>query len=267
MSGERISSFVHPVVQQQIAAPQPKFLPWVSAAAVMSWLATSIDGFLGVIIASYVALVKAHPIFYRIAFFSAQLLTAVAVALYLSRKYREALWVPNVSLAEKKVGIFLILLPALSFYTYRLIVAYTAMQRMGELHGKRGIIALFEAVWSDLPSGSSWSGIIPYSILGVIVPLVETVLFSGLLANMVAKRAGALTAVVVVAFISVAWHIPAFGMTDQSILLFFTVVTYTTARFYSGSLKTAVIAHVAVNVLIFLPKWILAVVVSMVSGG
>ncbi len=243
-----------------MAAPQPRFLTWSLAVVATSWLVTGLDGFMGTLAPSYARLVRANPTMYQFSFWAVQLIAVCAIAVYLSRKFPMALWVPTVSLVERWRGSLLIVLPLTCFYLWRLVSAYSSIHLLAHQHGKAGLIALFERVWSHLPSGSSWPGIVLYSLLSILGPVAETILFSGLLANKVGRRLRPVIAILLVAVVTVVAHLPAYGLTHELAVLFLSAATYTAVRFYSGSLWSAVVAHVIVNVIVMLPKWILAIV-------
>src|SRR5665213_4542647 len=84
-------------------------------------------------------------------------------------------------------------------------------------------------------------------------------LFSGLLANRLTKSFGFAVAILGTPLCFALIHVVQFGIGTHLIALFFAGFTYTVIRFRSGSLWTAVFSHLAINFVIFVPKWAVAI--------
>jgi membrane protease YdiL (CAAX protease family) len=76
---------------------------------------------------------------------------------------------------------------------------------------------------------------------------------------MLAKRFGITVAILCAPVCFSLSHMVQFGIGPHLIVLFFAGVTYTIMRFYSGNLLMPIIGHMAIQFLISVPKWVVAV--------
>lgn len=53
-------------------------------------------------------------------------------------------------------------------------------------------------------------------------------------------------------------HVPVYGWSSKLVSLMFAGLTYTALRLLTGNIGVAIAAHLIINVLTVLPKWVLA---------
>jgi membrane protease YdiL (CAAX protease family) len=114
-------------------------------------------------------------------------------------------------------------------------------------------------IWSGLAYGASLVGVVCESLSSFVSPVLEEMLFSGLLANRLTKSFGVSVAVLGTPVCFALIHVVQFGIGSHLITLFLAGLSYTIIRFRSGSLRMAVFSHLAINFVIFVPKWAVAV--------
>jgi membrane protease YdiL (CAAX protease family) len=203
-----------------------------------------------------------HDAAYRVAFFFVQSVLATSAFVLLSKRYKTALWVPQPSWHRGIVAFIIILLPLLLFHLsacVRGIQATIALLRFG-IAGTQALDSIFNEVWSLLAYGPSPEGVFCSPILFVVVPPLEEVVFTGFVVNVISKRYGLTAAVIGASACFALVHAVQFGIGVHLISLFFAGMTYAMIRIFSGSLLLAVVGHWIINAVIFLPKWVLAVI-------
>jgi len=121
------------------------------------------------------------------------------------------------------------------------------------------LASMHNDIWSGLAYGASLIGVVCESLTSFVSPVLEEMLFSGLLANRLSKSFGVSVAVLGTPVCFALIHVVQFGIGPHLITLFLAGLTYTTIRFRSGSLRMAVFSHLAINCVIFVPKWAVAV--------
>ena len=255
-----VRTILHQVVLQQITAPQPKlvivlfclfvagWLPTLFAHALMSWPLFS-------------AFTAEHNSAYRIIFFIVQLSLICGAIAFLSRRHASAVWTPQPLWPRRAVVSLLILLPLLLFHlpdSLSGIQGAIALSGFG-VEAKVRLASIHDEAWEGLAYGSSLTGVVCSSILSFAAPALEELVFSGFLINAIAKPYGIAAAVVGAPACFAVVHIFQFGVGAHVIPLFFAGITYASLRVCSGSLLLAVLGHWTINAVIFLPKWVVAV--------
>lgn len=227
----------------------PAWLPTVLSYGLMQWPLFS-------------HFVAPHDVAYRLAFFFVQLsLTCLAIA-FLSWRYASAIWTPQPPLDRRILVCLFILLPLLLYHLCGSIIgsqSAIALSGLG-LEGAKELATVHNEVWGSLAYGSSLTGMVCSSVMSFAAPVLEEVVFTGFLVNAVAKPYGFAIAVVIVPACFALAHGFQFGMGLQLVPLVFAGVTYAIIRLCSGSLLTAVFGHWTINAVIFLPKWVIAVI-------
>jgi len=129
---------------------------------------------------------------------------------------------------------------------------------MGQGDFNQMVASLYQQMWQPV-GGLSSTQVICYSMLSFISPVLEELIFSGLLGNWFAKRFSITVALLGTAICFTIVHGFAYGFGSHLVPLFFAGLTYTMMRFYSGNLLMPVLAHLAVNFVVLFPKWMIAV--------
>lgn len=121
------------------------------------------------------------------------------------------------------------------------------------------LASLYNEVWGRQAYGPSLAGVLSSSVLLFASPILEEIVFTGFTLNAIAKRYGSVAAVLGVPVCFALVHAFQFGLGTQLIPLFFAGLTYALIRLSSGSLLLAILGHWTINALVFLPKWVVAV--------
>jgi membrane protease YdiL (CAAX protease family) len=198
---------------------------------------------------------------YRITFFLVQLSLVFGSAAFLSRRHAPAIWTPQPLLRRGILASLVILLPLLLNHLADCFVGIQgaiALSGLGS-EGTKTLTSIYHDVWGSLAYGSSLAGVACSSIMSIAAPVLEEVVFTGFLVNAIAKSYGFVVAVLIVPACFALVHGFQFGFGVPLFPLYFAGVTYAAIRLYSGSLLLAVFGHCTVNAVIFLPKWVIAV--------
>jgi len=131
--------------------------------------------------------------------------------------------------------------------------------RVSASKGNETLASIHNEVWSRLAYGSSLAGVLCSSVLSFADPVLEEVVFRGFVVNAIAKPRGFFAAVIGASACFALVHVLQFGFGIHLLPLFFAGLTYAIIRVCSGSLVLAIFAHWTINVVIFLPKWLVAV--------
>ncbi|HZM04237.1 MAG TPA: CPBP family intramembrane glutamic endopeptidase [Candidatus Saccharimonadales bacterium] len=251
--------FPHPVVLQQISSDQPRIWVWFLLLIVPNWLPRLVNQAL-MLWPSFVQISANHHASYFLIFFVVQTSLTCGAILFLSRNYASALWFP--SPPSRGFNSLLILAPLLFFHlsswlSIMPIMALSSMAKSQEL--TQAVAAMHHDIWSQLAYGASLTGVVCESLSSFVSPVLEEMLFSGLLANRLTKSFGFAVAILGTPLFFALIHVVQFGIGTHLIALFFAGFTYTVIRFRSGSLWTAVFSHLAINFVIFVPKWAVAI--------
>jgi membrane protease YdiL (CAAX protease family) len=254
-------SIPHSAVLQQISAPQPRLVVVLLCLGVPWWLPTLLVHMLKRWPAFW-TLASEHDTVYLVGFFLVQLSLVCGSVVFLSKKYRSAVWTPQPSWPRGTAVSLLLLLPLFLFYLSRDVRGIRAMIGLST-YGVEGAKALASAhlvVWGRLAYGLSLAGVLCGSIAVFVAPVLEELVFSGFVINAIAKRHGFVAAVLGASTCFTLVHVPRFGVGQHLLLVFFAGVTCALIRVFSGSLLLAVFGHWTINTVIFLPKWVLAVI-------
>lgn len=127
------------------------------------------------------------------------------------------------------------------------------------VEGTKTLASIHHDVWGSLAYGSSLAGVVCSSVMSFAGPVLEEVVFTGFVVNAIAKPYGFVVAVVSAPACFALVHGFQFGVGLHLVPLFFAGVTYAVIRLCSGSLLLAVFGHWTINAVIFLPKWVVAV--------
>jgi len=263
-----VKSLVHPTIQQQILARNPPAWTLPLFWAVPSILLTKISAHL-ILLPEFAHFASQHKEAYHLTFFGVQVGLVIATILFLSMKYPDALWRPGTTQDRRTVISLCILLPLLVYHMsswprgFRAIAFCARYSHQPTV--KIMIDQLHNKTWSALAYGSNPSGVIYSSAISFIGPVFEEILFSGLLVNAIARSFRATTAILITPVCFALSHGFQFGFGPQLIPLLCAGLTYTLIRIFSGSLRLAIFGHLLVNFVIFLPKWILAILHFMLQ--
>jgi membrane protease YdiL (CAAX protease family) len=254
--------FPHSVVLQQISADQPRISVWFLLLFVPIWLPYILTQGL-MLWPPFIRVVADHHTSYFLIFFVVQMSLTCGAILFLSKRYASALWYPQTQSRSHRFDFLLILMPLLLFHLsdclsiFPSIIVLPSIATANEL--SQTLASMHQDIWGRLAYGSSLTGVVCESIITFVSPVLEEILFSGLLANRLARSFGVTVAVLGAPVCFALIHAVQFGLGPHLIALFFAGLTYTIIRFYSGSLLMAVFSHLAINFVIFVPKWIVAV--------
>jgi membrane protease YdiL (CAAX protease family) len=252
--------FPQSVVLQQISSDQPRFWVWLLLLFVPNWLPHLLTKGL-MLWPSFARIVAEHHKSYFIVFFAVQMILTCCAILFLSKNYASALWTPRAPSQCHGFSSLVVLAPLLLFYLSNWIsilpiVALPSAAKSQEL--SQTLATMHNEIWSPLAYGASLAGVVCESILSFVSPVLEEMLFSGLLANRLIKSFGPAGAVLGTAICFALIHIFQFGIGAHLVALFIAGLTYTFIRFRTGSLRMAVFSHMAINFVVFVPKWAVA---------
>jgi membrane protease YdiL (CAAX protease family) len=183
--------------------------------------------------------------------------------IFLSLQYGSALWKPRPKSWRCSLKSVWILTPVLivhlvhSFGAWQMMQVGRSLKTMGPSESNQMLTSLYQQTWKPL-GASSATEVLCYSTLSFISPVLEEMLFSGLLGNWFAKRFSISMALFCTPICFAVVHGVAYGFGSQLLPLFFAGQTYALMRFYSGNLVMPVLAHSAVNFVVFFPKWTIA---------
>jgi membrane protease YdiL (CAAX protease family) len=251
----------HPFILEQASTLQPKLAILLLSLFVPTWLPTLITHGL-MLWPRFASLASEHRLGYRIVFFLVQFSLICGAVGYLTGKYRSAIWMPQPSWRR---GIAVSLITSLPLLILHLFVSVQRIQAIIVLSslGAQGTQALepfYREVWGQLAYGLSGTGVLFSSFLSFTAPVLEEMVFTGFAVNAIGKRCGFIAAAVGAAACFAVAHAVQFGIGAHLIFLFFAGITYTMIRIFSGSLVWAVLAHLTINAVVFLPKWLLAAI-------
>lgn len=185
-----VRSIPHPAVVEQISAPQPGLvvlLVWLFAA---SWAPTLSLRTL-MLWPAFKALAWQHWTACTIAFLAAQVSFIFGCLMFLSRKYASAIWLPRQS-RHRDVSVFvLILLPLVMFHIYFCFLELKAVVGAARLpdcaKGTELLGSLFFGEWHNDAAGPRPMDLIYASVMAFVAPVLEEVVFTGLLLNAIAR--------------------------------------------------------------------------------
>ncbi len=258
-------------VIEQAKAPQAHILVvlvlFLIPVLLLRWLTQGLMS-----IDSFARVCASHPQTYRSVFFALQVVIILFLGVYFGCRYSTALRTPGAKISKRQLGLSgLVLLPLVAWYLLNLPSFFFSLSMLMEMRAgpdRVEVIAdLHERVWGQLAYGSSGQGIIFASVLSLVVPFYEEMFITGFVGNFVTKRAGLTAAIILIPCVFAAAHVPAFGFGKHLIGLLCAGACYMLIRVLTGSVRYSIAAHVVVNIVIFIPKWIIAVVHFLASGG
>jgi membrane protease YdiL (CAAX protease family) len=254
--------FSNEIVLEQIAARQPGIPLWICLWAIPTW---GPKGLTYVLMhwSVFAQFAGRHFDSYLLGYFVFQGVLIGSAVIFLSSRYSSALWKPRPKSWNSSLKSVIILMPLLIYYLgdyfklWKTLQTARSLQTMGQRDFHQMVVSLYEQMWRPL-GGYSPTQVICYSTLSFISPVLEEMLFSGLLTNGFAKRFNIPAAFFCTPFCFMTIHSLVYGVGPQLVPLFFASLTYTLVRLYSGNLVTSVLAHWAANFVVLFPKWIIA---------
>lgn len=258
------ADFPHPVVLQQASLSQPHLAFWLLLVFGPSWGPTVINKAL-LYWPFFANLTKGNPNEFQAVFFLFQLSLVGSAFLFLSVRYAPALWNSRPPLKQYWFRLLVIALPMLLYHICHDCVwspqidFFNLCIRLGDTADVRDALRVnYDGIWGDIAGGTSPIAVICCSLRSVVFPILEEVLFTGILLNITARRFGiAIAACTVPVCFSLA-HVFAVGIGWHLIGLFLLGLTCVAARLATGNLTSAILCHLAVNFVIFVPGWCVA---------
>ncbi len=254
--------FPHPLALRQISADQPRISVWFLLFLVPNWLPHTLTQGL-MLWPPFAVVIAGHHTSYFLIFFAVQMILTCGAILFLTRTYASAHWSPPPESRRHGFNSLVILVPLLLFYLSGClsilpsIIDLPSIQKSNEL--SQTLASMHEAIWDRLAYGSSFTGVICESISSFVSPVLEEMLFSGLLTNRLVRSFGVSVAVFGAPACFALAHAVQFGVGPHLVPLFFAGLTYTIIRLYSGDLRMVVFSHLAINLVIIIPQWVVAV--------
>jgi membrane protease YdiL (CAAX protease family) len=249
----------HPIVRQQVSAPQPSLLLLLLCFFTPGWM-PKLVAYVLIQWPSFGTFASEHPALYSASFLGVQLCLMFGVAGLLSWKYPSASWSPQPSLRHAAATLRLVLLPLFLFHLFRSLRGIGGLIALSALGAEANgtLSSIHHEAWGRLAYDSSLTGVVCSCILSFASPVWEELIFSGFVVNSIAKRSGFAAAIVATPALFSLLHAFEFGLGEHLIPLFFAGLTYTLLRVSGGSIWLAIMGHWAINAVIFLPKWLVA---------
>ncbi|MGB8356348.1 MAG: CPBP family intramembrane glutamic endopeptidase [Chthoniobacteraceae bacterium] len=255
------SSFPHPIVLQQASAPRPHLLALLFFYAAPARLLTQLTADL-MHWSAFAQFASIHNAAYKFAFFAVQIGLICAVVIFLGKKYPTALWLPKPQLKNRRLLTAMLVLPLLLWHFqawFAMARVFIIVDHQDHATAKQIIDSLHHSIWVGMAYGPSLMGVIYDSLLSIIMaPVFEEMLINGLLANAFVRSFGVVAAVICTPVCFALAHVSQFGFGQHLIPIFFMGLTCIVIRFYSGSLKLSIFAHILMNIVILAPKWAVA---------
>jgi membrane protease YdiL (CAAX protease family) len=199
-----------------------------------------------------------RPKQYQLSFFICQATLICFLVTFSSIKFTTALWRPRAT--GGRIGLSLLILsPALGWYLYRAFTLSTWVFKVTTLQNPQ-LEQIHDYLWAGLPYGSNLNGVVLSSIAMTVGPVFEEVIFTGFLLNVIGKRWGIVTAILVVPFIFTLAHIPQQGFGIHLVPILISGFSFVCIRLVSGNLFYSIISHLLINTFFLLPGWIEAYV-------
>ena len=250
----------HPNTLRQIEAPQPNVLIPLLCVLLAAQLPHAIDWML-VKWAAYADWSSANYSGYLIGFFAVSLCLDIGFPIFLFKRHGTAIRPPKPA-EPLRLACLWVLMPLLIYHVIDVINmagALHSFSRAPEADSIRELASTHEEIWGRLAFGSSLTGIILVSITAFTSPILEELVFSGFVINFGLKRFGAIAAIALSAALFSLSHAFQYGFVIGLIPVFWAGATYGALRVFGGSVWLAVIAHWTINTIIFIPKWMVAI--------
>lgn len=249
--------FPHPIVYQQISAQQPRLAVVLVAYSIPVWSPVLIEHFL-ISQKALRHLAEKFPSWHMGLLAVFQILLICIATSGLSFRYASALWgVKNHCPYRPPCSILFALIGLPLGWCGFWAIKWTA-----QLVPSAGSVDLFHrelihsTFWGQQEYGASITGVICSSMVKLIGPMLEEVTFSGVLANILVKKAGARATIVIVPIAFALVHISKIGFGLQLLPICVSGLLFLSIRFISGRLWYALITHVCMNAIGLLPWWI-----------
>ena len=260
----RNSRFIAPQAIAQIEARQPRIVTALLLFIAPSWGPTFLCKAL-LLLPAFNQLIVDHPVFYRVGFFASQI-TLVSLAIRcISIRYANAVWRPSVSIWKFRAS------PVVPFLCALALLAWHACQSVGDVNQLTDAIAKLprklipevfaqatETIWDPLIYGASPEGIVMTSVMILYAPVLEEMIFSGLIMNRFAAKVRPVFAIGGTGLCFALAHVPQYQLSGHILELFCAGVTYASVRLGSGTLWNSIVCHLTINAIILTPKWIVA---------
>ena len=253
--------FPNKVIHEQAAETQPKLL-----SLLLMWFIPAHAPRLLTLLLSKLSFfeewTQSHRSEYFTVFFLFQMMLMVLATAYAYSKYGKALHSANAKFWSRRHLFFFVSLPLLILHSRDVTTFVDSYQRMadlaepGQLEG--AVHQLHERVWRVVAYGSSWLGVIYFSILTLSVPIWEESIFSGFICNRIGTSCGWIVGLLAKPLIFTLIHLPVMTAPSALVKLYAAGITYTSIRLLGGSVFLAVAAHTLINLYVMLPKWMLA---------
>lgn len=256
-----IIGFPNKKIHEQAAQAQPRLL-----SLLLVWFVPAHAPRLLTLLLSqltfFVEWAGSHHSAYLTAFFLFQMMLMVWATSYAFRKYGKALYSTNAKFWSRRHLCLFVALPLIILHARDVSAFVDSFRQMVDLAGpsqlEGAIHQLHERVWKSMAYGSSWLGVIYFSISTLSVPLWEEAIFSGFVCNRIGTSRGWLAGLIVTPLIFTLIHLPVMTEPSALIMLYAAGLTYTSIRLLGGSVFFAVTAHTLINIYVMLPKWLLA---------
>ncbi len=217
---------------------------------------------------SFAAFCSNNHVLYLSTFFILQCTFILLSVIFLISKYRISLgllW--NRTGARRLLYAIIVLLPLLYWHFSSLVGLIVLLRQTLALKYDANewnaiISSAHMDCWSELGYGDSLHGVIYFSLLSCLfAPVFEEIMISGFLVNYICKKKNTYWALATAPIFFAALHIPAFGFGFGSHLLFllWAGYSYVIIRFLTGNIIFCICAHTLVNIIVSLPKWIVAI--------
>ncbi|MBW8016483.1 MAG: CPBP family intramembrane metalloprotease [Planctomycetes bacterium] len=211
----------------------------------------------------FVALCSNHPTAYTSTFFGVQVTFNLLAIIYFVCRYRSALGLVWTKVRFKRIIIGLLILWPLVAWQFSNLSDFAVLQNKILDYGDGDkvielITDFHNKIWSRLQYGTSLPGVIYTSIFGIVAPCFEEIMISGFLLNYICRKKNIIWALAIVPFCFTLLHIPAFGFGLHLLPLLWAGYTYVLIRFVTGNILFSIGAHIFVNIIVFLPKWSIA---------
>jgi len=258
-------------VVEQAKAPQPHILLvlvlYLIPVILLRWCTLVLMH-----IPSFARVCAAHPQSYSAVYFSLQMAISLSLVIYFGRRYSTALHSAGARVGKRQLRFAaLVFLPLIAWYLFELPRFFMGLDWLMQLprgpEWTAAIADVHEQVWGRLSYDPSLTGVIFTSVLSLVFPALEEIVFTGFLGNFIARRAGLAAALLVTPCVFAVAHIPGFGFGRHLIGLLCAGACFMLIRVLTGSVRYSIAAHVLLNVVIFVPKWIVAAVYFSAGGG
>ncbi len=250
---------LHPIVRQQVSARQPGMLVilvlWCTPTLLLPEVAKLLMRW-----RPFADFCTDHGEAYLTTFFLLQTTLIISAVGVFSVRHASALWRPRPAFWWALATSIALSLPVLLWQLFFAVRATTAFLGWLAPTDDLRLQQVHEAFWASLEYGCSLEGVVYSSVVKMVGPILEEVVFTGFLANRIVARCGGLVAVIAVPLMFTLMHLPKFGLGLHLLSMLLAGATLICVRFLSGSLMLSVVMHLFLNAIVMLPRWIEAYV-------